>query len=185
MGSCYRRFIPGFSERARPFFNTLEKGKSCWGPEQTRSFKELRRALCQEPILQYPDLKKQFILTTDASDIAVGSVLSQDHDRHDLTIAYFSRVLNNAQKNYSATEKECLAVIESVEHFITYSYGTKFRLVSDHEPLKWIRKLDDPGKRLTKWKWIMRKYDYEFVYKSGKLKSNADAHSRNPVISDE
>ena len=131
----YRRFIPGFSERARPLFNTLKKGKFCWGREKTRSFKELRRALCQEPILQYPDLNKQFILTTDASDIAIGSVLSQDHDRHDLPIAYFSRVLNNAQKNYSATDKECLAIIESVEHFNTYLYGKKFKLVSDHEPL--------------------------------------------------
>ena len=101
----------------------------------SRSFKELRRALCQEPILQYPDLNKQFILSTDACDIAIGSVLSQDHDGHDLPIAYFSRVLNNAQKNYSATDKECLAIIESVEHFNTYLYGKKFKLVSDHEPL--------------------------------------------------
>ena len=52
LAGYYQRFIPGFSERARPLFNTLKKGKFCWGPEQTRSFKELRRALCQEPILQ-------------------------------------------------------------------------------------------------------------------------------------
>ena len=58
-------------------------------------------------------------------------------------------------------------------------------MVSDHEPLKWIGTLDDPGKRLTRWKWRMRKYDYEFVHKSGKLNVNADALSRNPVISDE
>ena len=58
-------------------------------------------------------------------------------------------------------------------------------MISDHEPLKWIGTLDDPGKRLTRWKWRMRKYDYEFIHKSGKLNVNADALSRNPVISDE
>ena len=93
--------------------------------------------------------------------------------------------MNNAQKNYPATDKECLAIIYSVEHFNTYLYGKKFELVSDNEPLKWIGTLDDPGKRLTRWKWRIRKYDYEFVHKSGKLNVNAHVLSRNLVISDE
>ena len=72
----YYSFIPGFSECARPLFKTLKKGKFYWGLKQTRSFKELCCALCQEPILHYPDLNNQFVLTTDASDIAICSVLS-------------------------------------------------------------------------------------------------------------
>ena len=98
LAGYYRRFIPGFSERARPLFNTLKNGTFCWGPEQMRSLKELRRALFQEPILQYPDLNKQLILTKDASDIAIRLVLSQDHDGHDLPGTLLTRFEQCSEK---------------------------------------------------------------------------------------
>ena len=186
LAGYYRRFIPGFSDRVKPLFDTLRKGLHFnWGLEQRNSFNDLRKALSKEPILQYPDINKQFVLTTDASDIALGSILSQDHDGHDLLIAYHSRVLTKAERSYSATDKECLAIIDSIEHFSIYSYGKTFKLVSDHEPLNWIRTIDDPGKWLTRWKLRTRRHDYEFVYEAGKLNVNADAFSRNPVISGE
>ena len=116
-----------------------------WGPEEEESFKDLRQALCETPILQYPDYEQSFTITTDASGYAVGAVLSQEKDGIDLPIAFFSHVLNSAECNYSTTEKECLAVLYAVHQFRPYVYGKEFVLVSDHEPLRWIDSVKDPG----------------------------------------
>ena len=136
--------------------------------------------MCTRPILQYPDFKKPFTVTTDASDYAIGAVLSQENG-HDLPIAYLSRMLLKPEQNYSTTEKECLAILYAILHFRPYLYGRKFTLVSDHEPLRWINSINDPGQRLVRWRLKLRDYEYEFVHKSGKLNTNADALSRNPV----
>ncbi|XP_051153378.1 uncharacterized protein LOC127287824 [Leptopilina boulardi] len=184
LAGYYRRFIKDFSAKAKPLSNLLKKNvKFEWGPEQDESFKELRSNLCKSPILQYPDYDKIFTITTDASDFAIGAVLSQDKDGIDLPIAYLSRVLNTPEQNYSTTEKECLAVLYAVNHFRPYIYGKKFILVSDHEPLKWINSIKDPGQRLVRWRLRLRDYEYEFNYKPGKLNHNADALSRNPIES--
>ncbi|XP_043473885.1 uncharacterized protein LOC122506001 [Leptopilina heterotoma] len=185
LAGYYRRFIKDFSAKAKPLSNLLKKDvKFEWKQEQEASFKELREALCTNPILQYPDYEKPFTLTTDASDFAIGAVLSQEKDGFDLPIAYLSRVLNAPELNYSTTEKECLAVLYAVHHFRPYIYGKKFTLVSDHEPLRWIATIKDPGQRLIRWRLKLRDYEYEFQHKSGKLNTNADALSRN-VIEDE
>ena len=146
------------------------------GIEEEESFKDLRQALCESPILQYPDYEKSF-----TSGYAVGAVLSQEKDGIDLPIAFFSHVLNSAECNYSTTEKECLAVLYAVHQFRPYVYGKEFVLVSDHEPLRWIDSVKDPRQRLIRWRLKLRDYEYTFKYKPGKLNTNADALSRNPV----
>ena len=78
------------------------------------------------------------------------------------------------------TEKEFLAVLYAVHQFRPYVYGKEFVLVSDHEPLRWIDSLKDPGQRLIRWRLKLRDYEYTFKYKPGKLNTNADALSRNP-----
>ena len=88
--------------------------------------------MSNEPILQYPDFSKSFCLTTDASNTAIGSVLSQGNVPLDLPIAYASRTLNKAELNYSTTEKELLAIVWSIKHFRPYLYGRKFKIITDH-----------------------------------------------------
>ncbi|MBJ4082669.1 hypothetical protein JGD51_25585, partial [Salmonella enterica subsp. enterica serovar Typhimurium] len=83
-------------------------------------------------------MEKPFILTVDASNIAIGAVLSQGEPGDDKSVAYFSKSLNKAERNYSTTEKECLALIRAVEHFRHYLYGRHFTIYGDHEPFTWI-----------------------------------------------
>ena len=177
----YRRFISDFAKISKPLTQLLEKDISfLWGPEQQKAFEILRDKLCSEPLLQYPDFNKPSVVTTDASDFALGAVLSQGQIGRDLPIAYASRTLDKAETNYSTTEKELLAIVFAVKHFRPYLYGHKFTLVTDHRPLLWLNGLKDPVSRLARWKIKLTEFDYDIVYKRGIANSNADALSRNP-----
>jgi Reverse transcriptase (RNA-dependent DNA polymerase). len=104
----YRRFIRDFSKIAKPLNRLLVKGTPfVFGYDQEKAFHELKRKLCEEPILRYPDYSKEFILTTDASNEAIGAVLSQGPVGKDLPVSYASRTLNSAERNYSTSEKKC------------------------------------------------------------------------------
>lgn len=179
----YRRFIPNFSKIAKPLTDLLKKDRKFeWTVKQTEAFDILRNSLCSEPILQYPDFSKPFILTTDASGYAVGGVLSQGTIGKDLPVAYTSRILNSAEQKYSTIEKECLAIVYCVSHFRPYLYGKIFTIVTDHKPLVWLHSIKDPSSRLWKWRTKLSEYQYEIRYKKGTLNNNADALSRNPPV---
>ena len=120
LAGYYRRFIKDFAAKAKPLTELLQKNaKFVWGSKHKKSFKILRKSLCRSPILQYPDFNKPFTLTTDASDYAIGAVLSQNVDGHDLPVAYLSRNLTKPEQNYFTTEKECLAVLFCNITFLT------------------------------------------------------------------
>lgn len=182
LAGYYRRFIPNFSKAARPLTDLLKKDEEFrWKEEQEQAFAQLRNALCTEPILQYPDFAKPFVVTTDASGYAIGGILSQGPIGKDAPMAYTSRLLNNAEKNYSTIEKELLAIVYCVNHFRPYLYGRKFSLVTDHKPLVWLHSVKDPTSRLVRWRLKLAEYEYDVIYKAGKTNVNADALSRNPV----
>ncbi|XP_048511338.1 uncharacterized protein LOC125500979 [Athalia rosae] len=182
LAGYYRRFIPDFAEKARPMTVLLKKTAAfgC-GEAQRRSFEELRDLLCREPVLKYPDFEKPFILTTDASDYALGAVLGQSDEEGERTVSYASRLLTKPEINYSTSEKECLAVIFAINYFRPYLYGRKFTLYTDHQALVWLHNVKDPTSRLTRWRLRLAEYDFRIVYKKGTQNSNADALSRNPV----
>jgi hypothetical protein len=187
MAGYYQKFIPRFSKIAASLHALLKKDVEFeWTLEQENAFQSLKAKLTKQPILQYPDFAKEFILTTDASNQGLGAVLSQGEIGKDLPIAYASRNLNNAEKNYSTSEKELLAIVWGIKHFKPYLYGRKFKIASDHKPLTWIMNLKDPGSRLLRWRIKLEEYDYEIVYKKGALNTNADALSRiNTIVKDE
>lgn len=166
LAGYYRRFIKDFSLIAEPLIKLLKKEEAfIWGPEQQNSFEILKETLCIAPILQFPNFELDFILTTDASDVAIGAVLSQGKLGEDLPIAYFSKKLLRLETKHSTTEKECLAVVYATLHFRPYLYGREFILVSDHEPLKWIDSVKPPLTRLSRWRTRLREYQYRFIYK--------------------
>jgi hypothetical protein len=110
----------------------------------------LKEILTSKPILQYPEFSKEFILTTDASNEGIGAILSQGQIGKDFPIAYSSRNVNKAERNYTTSEKELLAIVWGIKHFRPYLYGRKFKIVSDHKPLLWIMNIKDPGSRLLR-----------------------------------
>jgi len=178
----YRRFIPGFAKIARPLTQLLKKDAPfAWGPQQENGFCILRDHLLKEPILQYPNFEKPFNITTDASGYAIAAILSQGPIGKDLPIAYCSRLLNQAEQNYSTIEKELLAIVYAVQYYRPYIYGNEFNLITDHKPLVWLNSIKDPTSRLTKWGLKLAEYTYKVIYKPGTANINVDALSRNPT----
>lgn len=179
LASYYRRFIENFSHIAQPLNNLLKKDAEFkWTALCDQSFSELKHKLTNPPILQFPDFSSDFILTTDASQYAIGAVLSQGIIGKDLPVAYASRSLNKAETNYSTIERELLAIVWAAQHFRPYLYGKRFRIYTDHRPLTYIFSISNPSSRLMRFRLKLEEYEYEVVYKPGKANTNADALSR-------
>jgi len=118
LASYYRKFVQNFSSIAEPLSALTKKGvRLSWSPEAQQAFERLKRALAETVTLAYPQPDQTFILYTDASDVAVGAILSTTVDGVERPIAFFSRVMNSAQLNYCATRRELLAVIAGLHHF--------------------------------------------------------------------
>lgn len=172
----YRKFIANFSRIVAPLVKCLRKGEKIDtnDPDFIQAFHTCKELLTNAPILAYPDFSKPFKLTTDASNVAIGSVLSQNNR----PIAYYSRTLNSAERNYSTIEKELLAILDSTKHFRPYLFGQKFTIETDHNPLVWLYKIKEPNSRLIRWKLKLEEFDFTIIYKKGKENVVADALSR-------
>ena len=135
-------------------------------------------------MLHYPDFKKVFKVSTDASDEGIGGVLSQTNDEgEEKVIQYISRTLQPAEQKWSVREKEALAIIFACETFRPYLYGSKFIIFTDHQSLKWLLKATTHA-RLVRWALRLAEYDFEIKYKKGEENANADALSRLPSDAD-
>ena len=185
----YRKFIKDFAKIASPLNRLLKKDELfVWTQEQENSFRKLIKCLLSADILIYPDFEKEFILTTDASNVGIGAVLSQITEKGDSPIAFASRALNKAEKNYSTIEKELLGIIWGTKQFRQFLFGKKFKVVTDHKPLVYLKNITDPGSRLVHWQEHLEGLEFEVIYKKGILNGNADALSRmflTTVVSDE
>lgn len=182
----YRKFISDFARITKPLTQCLKKGKKItFDPEYVKSFEKCKTLLTNDPILQYPDFTKEFVLTTDASNVAIGAILSQGPIGSDKPVSYASRTLNDSELNYSTIEKELLAIVWATKYFRPYLFGRKFKVLSDHKPLQWIMNLKEPNSRLTRWRLKLSEYDFTVVYKKGKANTNADALSRIEIHNEE
>ncbi|XP_063361755.1 uncharacterized protein LOC134650752 [Cydia amplana] len=181
--SWFRKFIPNFSKVSEPLTRlTRKKQVWIWGPEQTQAFLELKRLLTTAPILVQADFSRPFILRTDSSNYALGAVLLQGEGNEERPIEYASRLLNAAERNYSTTEREALAVVWAVERFRSYLDGQPVVIGSDHQPLRWLLSLKSPAGRLVRWALRLQAFDIRFEYTPGKANVVADTLSR-PVCS--
>lgn len=175
----YRKFISDFAKLTKPLTECLRKDKIIKiDSKYLECFESCKNILCNDPLLQYPDFTKPFNLTTDASNVAIGAVLSQGCIGSDKPICYASRTLSKSEQNYSTIEKELLAIVWATKYFRPYLYGRKFKIITDHKPLTWLFSLKEPNSKLVRWRLKLEEYDYEISYKKGKQNTNADALSR-------
>ena len=181
LGNYYRRFVRNFSQIAQPMTDLTKKGNSFrWSPACQKAFEDLKRILCSAEVMAYPASEGLFILDTDASDKAVGAVLSQVQDDRERVIAFGSHALNKAERNYCVTDRELLAVKHFVEHYRQYLLGRKFLIRTDHQALRWLFSLKEPKARIARWIEILSAFDFEIEYRPGQKHGNADALSRCP-----
>ena len=182
----YQRFIPNRTELLSPMYKLLRKNeKFDWSEENEESFKKIIKILASDLVLHLFDYSKTTILITDASNVGIGAVLKQkntelDDDNSMVTVGYFSRKLLPYQMNYSATEKECLAIIESIKYWHHYLYGNTFIIRTDHRPLKYIQNHTSPNTRIMNWALKLSQYNFKVEYIPGKENIEADFLSRNP-----
>jgi len=122
------------------------------------------------------------LVYSDASSTAIGGVLGQLQHNKEVVISYWSRQLTKAKRNYSVIEREALAAVSTIKEFYLYVYGFPFKLITDHNPLIFIRSLKDVGGRLSRWIMFLQQFNFEFQYRAGKEHSNDDALSRLPPV---
>ena len=179
MANYYRTFIKGFSTIAAPLTALLKKG--IFIPEELNqeAFENIKQLLCKPPVLKIAEPELPYTVTTDASTIALGAVLSQEHH----PIAYHSRKLNGAEKNYAAHELEMLAIVEAFRTWRHYLEGAKQQItvLTDHQSLKYMETQPTLTRRQAKWMEYMAQYNYKILYQPGKTNSVADALSRAQI----
>ncbi|KAB2623584.1 hypothetical protein D8674_038876 [Pyrus ussuriensis x Pyrus communis] len=158
----YRRFMKDFSMISRPLCRLLQKDVTFdMNEECVVAFNKLKELLSAAPVFMPPDWSLPFELMCDASDYAVGAVLGQRVNKVPHVIYYASRTLNDAQLNYSTTEKELLAVVFALEKFRSYLIGTKVIVFSDHAALKYLLTKKDAKPRLIRWILLLQEFDLE------------------------
>ncbi|CAN6583794.1 unnamed protein product [Malus baccata var. baccata] len=171
----YRRFIKDFSKIAQPLCRLLQKEVAFeFTKECTESFNQLKELLTTVPIIVPPDWSLPFELMCDASDYALGAVLGQRKDKRPHVIYYASRTLNDAQLNYSTTEKELLAVVFALDKFRSYLIGTKVIVFTDHAALKYLLTKKEAKPRLIRWILLLQEFDIEIRDKKGSENVVAD-----------
>ncbi|CAN6583783.1 unnamed protein product [Malus baccata var. baccata] len=175
----YRRFIKDFSKISTPLCRLLQKDVTFnFNEECEKAFKHLKEMLTSAPIIRPPDWSIPFELMCDASDYALGAVLGQRKDKQPHVIYYASRTLNDAQLNYSTTEKELLAVVFALDKFCSYLLGTKVIIYTDHAALKYLLTKKEAKPRLIRWMLLLQEFDLEIRDKKGSENVVADHLSR-------
>ena len=178
----YRRFVRDYATIAKPLHRLTEKNSTFhWSSECQTAFETLKQALTSAPLLTHPDYKLPFLLDTDASATGIGAVLSQVHpDGNERVIAYASRTLTKAERQYCVTRRELLSVVFFVQHFRPYLLGRHFSLRTDHSCLTWLHNFKEPEGQLARWITRLQEYNFSIIHRQGKRHGNADAMSRHP-----
>ena len=180
LASYYRRFVKGFAEIAAPLHRLLQKGTFTWSEDCDLAFNSLKRNLMSAAVLGYPKTDSTFYLDTDASNNGIGAVLSQKQGEAERVIAYGSRSLTKAERNYCVTRRELLAVVYFMRHFRAYLIGRPFVVRTDHAALQWIQGFKEPEGQVARWLEQLQEFDFSLEHRPGKRHQNADALSRFP-----
>jgi len=178
----YRNFIPGYADITKPLSILTKKGeKFVMTDEAVQAFHLLIEAFCSASILRHADVEKQFILETDASDVAVGAVLSQLSDDNEIRpVAYFSKQLKPAECNYDIYDRELLAVFLAMKNWRHLLMGARYTTLvyTDHKNLEYFSTTKQYSPRQARWGLFFTMFDFKIIYVVGKDNVKADFLSR-------
>ena len=175
----YRRFIKDFSKIARPLCRLLEKDTKFNFDEPCKnSFEEIKSRLLEAPIMAKPDWNREFQIMCDVSDFAMGAVLGQKAEKVFKDIYYASKTFNEAQENYSTTEKEILTIVFACKKFRPYILGSHVIIHTDPAAIKYLMENKEAKPRLIRWVLLLHEFDLEIKDKKGCDNVIADHLSR-------
>ena len=178
----HRRFVQDYADIAASFTDlTSSKVTFTWSPHHQKVLETLHQALVSPPILDYAKQDDHFVLTTDASDVEIGAILST---LHGIAVEYTSRSLNSTERKYTATEMECLAIVWVAQNFWHFLLGAPFTLETDHKPLDWLESAKVShahSQHLERWSLELHAYDFKVVHYPGKDNCHVDSLSRLPT----
>ena len=179
LANYYRRFIRHFARIADPLQElTSNATKFEWKSHHKDAFEELKAHLTAIPVLMLPNFDRKFKLMTDASNDAVGAVLSQkDHP-----VAYASKRLNPREQRLATRDKELWALVFALRHWRPYLYQRPFLAETDHQSLIYLRTSKELTPKLARWNDTIAEYDFEITYRPGVNNGAADAISRPPTV---
>ena len=168
------KFLGNLSGLCEPMCQLMHKD-AVWNWTHDKAFENVKRAVCNMPVLRYFDSKQETVIQCDSSDTGLGAALQKGQP-----IAYASRALSKTEQNYPQIEKELLAVVFGFEKFHQFTYGRRITVESDHKPLeiKSKKPLHKAPKRLQRMMLRLQLYEFEIVYKRGKEMYIAEAVSR-------
>lgn len=178
LAGYYRRFVRHFGIIARPLTDLLRTDSFQWSTDADQAFSALKHALSSTPVLALQNFTKPFTVECDASDNGIGAILSQDGQ----PIEFLSKLLAPKHQVLSVYDKEMLAVIFAVQKWRSYLMGHQFKILTDHQTLKYF--LDQRITTPTQQRWLLKLlgYNYTLEYRPGTSNAVADALSRRPEV---
>ena len=184
LAGYYRDYIEHYAHIATPLSDLTKKNATfVWGPEQEEAFTSLIDKLCNAPVLAMPDPKLPYIINTDASEFALGAVLMQNQESGLKVIAYYSKKFNDTERRWATPEKECYAVLNTLDHWRHFLIGApKSTVMVDHQPLQYLTTKKTLTAKQIRWLDRFAEYDTSIQYITGKSNVVADALSRRPDL---
>ena len=177
----YRKFIPNCAEIMRPLTELTKKSAKIvvdWNATLEKSFQDLKIALSGDPILKLPDIDEEFVVRTDASNVAMGCVLMQNYEGIMHPVAYASKKFSERERKYSVEERECLAMVWGIQKFNRYLYGKEFTMETDHCGLQYLKTGSIRNARVMRWYLALQNYKFRVKYIRGSDNVVADYLSR-------
>nr|GFA00334.1 reverse transcriptase domain-containing protein [Tanacetum cinerariifolium] len=172
-----------FSKISRPMTHLLEKNTPfVFSEDCIQAFQTLKKTLTEAPILIAPNWDLPFELMCDASDFAIGAVLGQRHEKHFKPLHYASKMMNDAETNYTTTEKKMLAVVYAFETFRSYLIMNKSIVHTDHSALKYLFAKKDAKARLLRWVLLLQEFDFKKELKVCEAKTVKSSVDKPPEV---
>ncbi|GFX06253.1 retrovirus-related Pol polyprotein from transposon 17.6 [Trichonephila clavipes] len=167
---------PSFNEHI-DHLNQKKGAKFNWSTEAQDAFNKLKRVLTEAPVLQLPNFLEQFNLFTDASGVGIDAVQNQNPR----PTAFASRTLNKDKRNYTVTERECLAVIWALNKVKTYFRSLPVKIITDHAALTKLTNGKNLSSRMIRWALKLSEFNIEWEHRPGVQNVFANVLSRNPI----
>ena len=178
----YRKFIQEFGTIAMPLTALTKKDTPfTWTEKEEQAFTTLKKKVTEQPVLIMPDPSKPFEVETDASDFAIGGVLSQRDEQSKLhPVAFFSKKFHGPELNYPIHDKELMAIIEAFKEWKHYLSGTthEVKVYTDHKNLTYFTTTKELNQRQTRWSEFLSEFNFRIIYRKGSENDRADALSR-------